>query len=146
SIDAIVTAAHARLGGMVTGWQVENHSAKAGHGWLAADQALQPLDPTKPSPGVYRARRIGKVQNSAFSTGCQSFPFAQRQGESHVDSRCLERSGTGAGSGNGNPTLDIIGGLIQKSGGIGGLVSTLQQGGLGGVVNSWLGNGANQSV
>ena len=54
--------------------------------------------------------------------------------------------GPGAGSGNGNPTLDIIGGLIQKSGGIGGLVSTLQQGGLGGVVNSWVGNGANQSV
>lgn len=43
-------------------------------------------------------------------------------------------------------TRDIIGGLIQKSGGIGGLVSTLQQGGLGGVVNSWVGNGANQSV
>ena len=52
----------------------------------------------------------------------------------------------GQGSGSGNPALDVIGGLIQKSGGIGGLVSTLQQGGLGGVVNSWVGNGANQAV
>jgi len=52
----------------------------------------------------------------------------------------------GQGGTSGNPTLDVIGGLIQKSGGIGGLVSTLQQGGLGGVVNSWVSNGANQSV
>ncbi|HWG66028.1 MAG TPA: YidB family protein [Rhodanobacteraceae bacterium] len=52
----------------------------------------------------------------------------------------------GQGAGSGNPTLDVIGGLIRKSGGIGGLVSTLEQGGLGGVVNSWVGNGANQPV
>jgi uncharacterized protein YidB (DUF937 family) len=52
----------------------------------------------------------------------------------------------GQGATSGNPTLDVIGGLIQKSGGIGGLVSTLQQGGLGVVVNSWVGNGANQPV
>lgn len=52
----------------------------------------------------------------------------------------------GQGGTSGNPALDVIGGLIQKSGGIGGLVSTLQQGGLGGVVNSWVGNGANQPV
>ncbi|MDE2055516.1 MAG: DUF937 domain-containing protein [Xanthomonadaceae bacterium] len=52
----------------------------------------------------------------------------------------------GQGATSGNPTLDVIGGLIQKSGGVGGLVSTLQQGGLGGVVNSWVGTGANQSV
>lgn len=50
------------------------------------------------------------------------------------------------GAGSGNPALDAIGGLIQKSGGLGGLVSTLQQGGLSGVVNSWVGNGANQPV
>lgn len=52
----------------------------------------------------------------------------------------------GQGGGSGNPALDMVGALIQKSGGIGGLVSTLQQGGLGGVVNSWVGTGANQSV
>lgn len=52
----------------------------------------------------------------------------------------------GQGAGSGNPTLDLIGGLIQKSGGVGGLVSALQQGGLGGVVDSWVGTGANQSV
>jgi uncharacterized protein YidB (DUF937 family) len=42
--------------------------------------------------------------------------------------------------------MDLIGGLIQKSGGVGGLVSSLEQGGLGSVVASWVGNGANQSV
>lgn len=52
----------------------------------------------------------------------------------------------GEGGSSGNPTFDVIGGLIRKSGGLGGLVSTLQQGGLGGVVNSWVGNGANQPV
>lgn len=52
----------------------------------------------------------------------------------------------GQGAGGGNPALELISGLITKSGGLGGLVSTLQQGGLGGVVNSWVGNGANQSV
>lgn len=54
--------------------------------------------------------------------------------------------GLAGGQSTGNPTLDMLGGLIQKSGGISGLVSTLQQGGLGGVVNSWIANGANQSV
>lgn len=52
----------------------------------------------------------------------------------------------GQGATSGNPTLDMIGGLLQKSGGVSGLVATLQQGGLGGVVSSWVGTGANQSV
>ena len=52
----------------------------------------------------------------------------------------------GQGGTSGNTALDLVGGLIQKSGGIGGLVSALQQGGLGGVVSSWVGNGANQPV
>lgn len=51
----------------------------------------------------------------------------------------------GQGAGN-NATLELIGGLIQKSGGVSGLVATLQQGGLGGLVESWVGNGANQPV
>jgi uncharacterized protein YidB (DUF937 family) len=52
----------------------------------------------------------------------------------------------GQGATSGNPMLDVIGGLIQKAGGIGGLLSILQQGGLGGAANSWVGNGTNQSV
>lgn len=52
----------------------------------------------------------------------------------------------GQGAGSGNPTLDVIGSLIQKAGGVGGLVAMLQQGGLGAVANSWVGNGANQTV
>lgn len=52
----------------------------------------------------------------------------------------------GQGATSGNSALDLVGGLIQKSGGIGGLVSTLQQGGLGDVASSWVGNGANQPV
>jgi uncharacterized protein YidB (DUF937 family) len=52
----------------------------------------------------------------------------------------------GQGASSGNPAMDLVGGLIQKSGGVGGLVSSLEQGGLGSVVASWVGNGANQSV
>jgi uncharacterized protein YidB (DUF937 family) len=52
----------------------------------------------------------------------------------------------GQGATSGNPTLDLIGGLIQKSGGVGGLVSAMQLGGLSGIVNSWVGTGANQPV
>lgn len=52
----------------------------------------------------------------------------------------------GGGQGSGNATLDMIGGLIQQAGGIGGLVSMLQQGGLGSLAESWIGNGANQPV
>lgn len=50
------------------------------------------------------------------------------------------------GATSGNPTVDLIGGLLQKAGGVGGLVSALQQGGLGNAVNSWVGTGANQAV
>jgi len=40
-------------------WQgVEKQPAWAGHGWPAADHAPQALDPAKPSPGVYRTRRV----------------------------------------------------------------------------------------
>lgn len=52
----------------------------------------------------------------------------------------------GQGATSGNAILDLIGGLIQQSGGVGGLVSSLQQGGLGNLVESWVGNGANQAV
>ncbi|HKZ10908.1 MAG TPA: YidB family protein [Rhodanobacteraceae bacterium] len=52
----------------------------------------------------------------------------------------------GQGAGGGNPALELTSGLITKSGGLGGLVATLHQGGLGAVVDSWVGNGANQSV
>lgn len=57
-----------------------------------------------------------------------------------------EVKGLASGQGTGNSTLDLVGGLIQKSGGVSGLVATLQRGGLGGLVESWVGNGANQPV
>lgn len=52
----------------------------------------------------------------------------------------------GQGGSSGNAVLDMAGSLIQKSGGVGGLVSSLEQGGLANVVGSWVGNGANQAV
>lgn len=48
---------------------------------------------------------------------------------------------TGAGS-----LIAIAGQLIEKAGGVQGLVSMLQQHGLGGAVQSWVGTGANESV
>jgi uncharacterized protein YidB (DUF937 family) len=55
--------------------------------------------------------------------------------------------GGGQGDAGGASSLvNVAGQLIQKAGGVQGLASTLQQQGLGGAVQSWVGNGANQSV
>ncbi|MBS0364714.1 MAG: DUF937 domain-containing protein [Proteobacteria bacterium] len=42
--------------------------------------------------------------------------------------------------------VSVVNSLVQQHGGVQGLVTQLQQGGLGGVVSSWIGTGANQSV
>ncbi|ULU24427.1 YidB family protein [Dyella terrae] len=55
----------------------------------------------------------------------------------------------GAAQGNqagGSNLVAIAGQLIDKAGGVQGLVSTLQQHGLGDAVQSWVGSGANQQV
>jgi uncharacterized protein YidB (DUF937 family) len=40
----------------------------------------------------------------------------------------------------------VVGGLIQQNGGVQGLMNQFQQKGLGGIVQSWVGTGANQPV
>jgi len=40
----------------------------------------------------------------------------------------------------------VVNGLIQKHGGIQGIVAQLEQQGLGGTVRSWVGTGANQPI
>ena len=40
----------------------------------------------------------------------------------------------------------VVNGLIEKHGGIQGIVSQLEQQGLGGTVRSWVGTGANQPI
>ena len=47
---------------------------------------------------------------------------------------------------SGNPLLDIAMQLIQRQGGLGGLVQSFQQGGLGDIVNSWVSTGQNLPV
>ncbi|MEP6897092.1 MAG: YidB family protein [Rhodanobacter sp.] len=47
---------------------------------------------------------------------------------------------------NGGSLISVAGQLIEKAGGVQGLVSMLQQHGLGGAVQSWVGTGANQPV
>jgi uncharacterized protein YidB (DUF937 family) len=58
-----------------------------------------------------------------------------------------QQAGTGAagqsGNQSGNQTGNQIGGQI---GGLGGLISRFEQAGLGNIVQSWIGNGANQPV
>jgi uncharacterized protein YidB (DUF937 family) len=49
------------------------------------------------------------------------------------------------GSGD-NSLVSVAAALIQQAGGVQGLASTLQQHGLGGAVQSWIGTGANQPV
>ena len=40
----------------------------------------------------------------------------------------------------------VVNGLIEKPGGIQGIVAQLEQQGLGGTVRSWVGSGANQAI
>jgi uncharacterized protein YidB (DUF937 family) len=51
----------------------------------------------------------------------------------------------GSGQGGGS-LLGVAGELIERAGGVHGLVAMLQQHGLGDVVQSWVGTGANQPV
>ncbi len=50
------------------------------------------------------------------------------------------------GEGQQASLIGTVGQLIEKAGGVQGLVSMLQQHGLGGAVQSWVGTGANQPV
>lgn len=50
------------------------------------------------------------------------------------------------GQAGGNALLGVVGQLIEQAGGVQGLVSKLQQHGLGGAVQSWVSTGANQPV
>lgn len=54
-------------------------------------------------------------------------------------------AGAGQTAGAGS-LIAVAGQLIEKAGGVQGLVSMLQQHGLGGAVQSWVGTGANQPV
>jgi uncharacterized protein YidB (DUF937 family) len=57
----------------------------------------------------------------------------------------LGGQGQGQQAGTGS-LIAVAGQLIEKAGGVQGLVSMLQQHGLGGAVQSWVGTGANQPV
>lgn len=54
-------------------------------------------------------------------------------------------SGPGHQAGGGS-LIGVVGQLIERAGGVQGLISMLQQQGLGGAVQSWVGTGANQPV
>ena len=55
-------------------------------------------------------------------------------------------SAIGGAQGGQGQAIQLVTQLIQQHGGVGGLMSQLQQGGLGDALNSWVSNGANQSV
>lgn len=58
-------------------------------------------------------------------------------------------SGAGANAAAGGGLADVLGGLLANDGqmgGLGGLVSKFEQAGLGDVVGSWVGTGANQQI
>jgi uncharacterized protein YidB (DUF937 family) len=55
-------------------------------------------------------------------------------------------SGSGGSGVGGNDLLNLAGGLIEKAGGIGGLVSLLENQGLGSHAQSWVSNGSNAEV
>ena len=53
---------------------------------------------------------------------------------------------TGNRNAGGVSALGMVEGLIRKAGGLQGLVSTLEKGGLKGAVHSWISSGANQGI
>ena len=56
-------------------------------------------------------------------------------------------SSLGGGDGQQNQAMQLVMHLVQQNGGnIGGLLSQLQQGGLGDVLQSWIGSNSNESV
>ena len=55
----------------------------------------------------------------------------------------LDSLGGGQGA---SGVMGMIGGLINQAGGVQGLINTLQQGGLGNAVQSWVSTGANQAI
>ena len=56
-------------------------------------------------------------------------------------------SSLGGGDGQQNQAMKLVMHLVQQNGGnIGGLLSQLQQGGLGDVLQSWIGSNSNESV
>ena len=54
--------------------------------------------------------------------------------------------GQGQQAGGTGSLIGVAGQLLQQAGGVQGLTSMLQQHGLGGAVQSWVGTGANQAV
>lgn len=52
----------------------------------------------------------------------------------------------GAGQPGAGSMIAVVGQLIEKAGGVQGLIGMLQQHGLGGAVQSWVGTGSNQPV
>ena len=50
------------------------------------------------------------------------------------------------GAAGGNPMLQVIMGLMNNSGGLSGLLDKFQQGGLGDLVQSWVGTGSNLPI
>src|SRR6185437_8545324 len=63
-----------------------------------------------------------------------------------LDSILGAASGKTDASGEANPLIGILGGLLAQSGGLQGLANKFSQGGCGGVFASWVGMGENQSI
>jgi uncharacterized protein YidB (DUF937 family) len=55
-------------------------------------------------------------------------------------------SGQGGASGEANPLMGIVGGLLAQSGGLQGLASKFSQNGQGNAFQSWIGTGENQPI
>ncbi|MGA9341062.1 MAG: YidB family protein [Rhodanobacteraceae bacterium] len=63
-----------------------------------------------------------------------------------LDSVIGDITGSSNTAANGSQLLNLAGGLIEKAGGISGLVSLFEQGGLGSHVRSWVSNGTNAAL
>ena len=63
-----------------------------------------------------------------------------------LDSILSAVSGKGGASGEANPLMGILGGLLAQSGGLQGLANKFAQSGQGNAFQSWVGMGENQAI
>jgi uncharacterized protein YidB (DUF937 family) len=136
------------VGQMVLMWKFcprnkePEHFHISGHAGNAL--ALEPARPTGPSARKEcRCKALGRRQTGDIEMGLLDQVLGGLGGSETGPVRSVLTSVLGGGQQAGSGAASQIGG---QTGGLGGLISRFEQAGLGEIVQSWIGNGANQPV
>lgn len=94
--------------------------------------------------GRFRVRVVVKGSFAAYDRWATPIIPRFKEGDMSLLNDLL--GGKGSAAGGAGSMLGIAQELLQRAGGVQGLVALLQQHGLGGAVQSWISSGANQPV